>query len=115
MKRPLSNILMFLLLPALFLSCSKSDSTKEEGELRLTMRIESFQGSAPAATKVSYSGPYGERSEFETGDCFGLFVLDARGSIIVRNLKAYCSGLDNSGMGVWSVFKEGSADDNSSN
>ena len=114
MKRTLSYILIVSLLSALFLSCSKSDSTREEGEWKLSMRIESLQGSAPT-TKVSYSGPYGEHSEFETGDCFGLFVLDAQGQIIVSNLKAYCSGLDNSGVGVWSVFKEGSAEDNSSN
>lgn len=113
MRRNISIILALACALALF-SCSKTDTGSGEGEWKLSMRIESLQGSAPT-TKVSYSGPYGEHSEFETGDCFGLFVLDAEGQIIVSNLKAYCSGLDNSGVGVWSVFKEGSAEDNSSN
>ena len=62
MRRNISIILALACALALF-SCSKSDSTREEGEWKLSMRIESLQGSAPA-TKVSYSGQYGEHSEF---------------------------------------------------
>ena len=34
---------------------------------------------------------------------------------IVKNLKVYCSGLDNDGKTVWSIFKEGASEDNTSN
>ena len=66
-------------------------------------------------TKVSYGGSYGEQSEFEVGDVFGLFVLDASNNIISNNLQVYCSGFDNDGSSVWSIFKSGSSDDNTSN
>ena len=95
------------------LGCTADRLAPESREWRLEASISDMRGLP--STKVSYSGAYGEHSEFETGDVFGLFVMDESDSVIVSNLEVYCSGLDNSGATVWSIFKSGSSDDNSSN
>ncbi|MGN0191017.1 MAG: fimbrillin family protein, partial [Candidatus Cryptobacteroides sp.] len=88
----------------------------EDGSGRvLEVKIEQMRDSSPAATKVSYGGTYGEHSEFEIGDWFGLFVFDDEGIMKAANKKVYCSGYDNDGKTVWSIYKEGSSDGNSSN
>ena len=93
--------------------CSPEASVPSSGDWRLNASILDVQGLGQ--TKVSYGGAYGEHSEFEVGDMFGLFVLDASDNIISNNLQVYCSGLDNKGGSVWSIFKSGSSDDNTSN
>lgn len=65
----------------------------------------SAQNGASAPRKIAYSGTFGEHSEFETGDSFGLFVLDENNEIKHTNLKVYCSGFDNNGVSVWSIYK----------
>ena len=67
--------------------------------------VSSAQNGASATRKISYSGTFGEHSEFETGDSFGLFVLDENNVIKFKNLKVYCSGFDNKGKSVWSIYK----------
>lgn len=93
--------------------CSPEAPVPSSGDWRLNASILDVQGLGQ--TKVSYGGDYGEHSEFEVGDMFGLFVLDASDNIISNNLQVYCSGLDNKGGSVWSIFKSGSSDDNTSN
>lgn len=90
-------------------------SLKESGDWSLEVCVRQMKGTPPVSTKVSYSGPYGEHTEFETGDFFGLFVLDETNTIRVCNYKVYCSGLDNDGKTVWSIFKPGPSDSNTSN
>ena len=90
-------------------------SLKESGDWSLEVCVRQMKGTPPVSTKVSYSGPYGEHTAFETGDFFGLFVLDETNTIRVCNYKVYCSGLDNKGKTVWSIFKPGSSDSNTSN
>lgn len=71
-----------------------------------------------APRKISYSGTFGEHSEFETGDSFGLFVLAKNNDNYVikfKNLKVYCSGFDNKGKSVWSIYKPLDRDGESSN
>ena len=75
----------------------------------------SAQNGASAPRKISYSGTFGEHSEFETGDSFGLFVLDEKNEIKHTNLKVYCSGFDNKGKSVWSIYKDLAGDGESSN
>ena len=75
----------------------------------------SAQNGASAPRKISYSGTFGEHSEFETGDSFGLFVLDEKNEIKHTNLKVYCSGFDNKGESVWSIYKDLAGDGESSN
>ena len=94
--------------------CSPEAPVPSSGDWRLNASILDVQGLGQ--TKVSYGGDYGEHSEFEVGDVFGLFVLNDSGSLIVKNLQVYCSGFDNKGGSVWSIFKKsGSSDDNTSN
>ncbi len=93
--------------------CSPEALVPSSGDWRLNASILDVQGIQQ--TKVSYGGAYGEHSEFEVGDMFGLFVLDASDNIISNNLQVYCSGLDNKGGSVWSIFKSGSSEDNTSN
>ena len=92
--------------------CSPEASVPSSGDWRLNASILDVQGLQQ--TKVSYGGAYGEHSEFEVGDMFGLFVLNDSDSLIFNNLQVYCSGFDNKGGSVWSIFKEGT-DDNTSN
>ena len=75
----------------------------------------SAQNGASAPRKISYSGTFGEHSEFETGDSFGLFVLDEKNEIKHTNLKVYCSGFDNKGKSVWSIYKPLGGNGESSN
>ena len=75
----------------------------------------SAQNGASAPRKISYSGTFGEHSEFETGDSFGLFVLDENNVIKFKNLKVYCSGFDNKGKSVWSIYKPLDGNGESSN
>ena len=69
----------------------------------------SAHNSASVPRKISYSGTFGEHSEFETGDSFGLFVLykNNENKVVIKfkNLKVYCSGFDNKGKSVWSIYK----------
>ena len=95
------------------LGCTADRLAPESRDWRFEAGISDMRGLP--STKVSYSGAYGEHSEFETGDVFGLFVMDKSDSVIVSNLEVYCSGLDNSGATVWSIFKSGSSEDNTSN
>lgn len=93
--------------------CSPEAPVPSSGHWSLNASILDVQGLGQ--TKVSYGGAYGEHSEFEVGDVFGLFVLDASGNLIVKNWQVYCSGFDNDGESVWSIFKSGNSDDNTSN
>lgn len=105
---------IFVSICALMLAgCSLESLAPESEDWKLSARISDVEGLV--STKISYGGAYGEHSEFETGDVFGLFVLNGDDAVIVSNLEVYCSGLDNSGNTVWSIFKSGSSDDNSSN
>ncbi|MGN0190004.1 MAG: hypothetical protein ACI395_10855 [Candidatus Cryptobacteroides sp.] len=111
------NLILSFVLTLLCGACSTDGELflNESGDWSLKVDILNMQGLASPSTKVSYSGPYGEHTEFETGDFFGLFVLDAEHTIKVCNYKVYCSGLDNDGKTVWSIFKSGSSDSNTSN
>ena len=79
----------------------------------------SAHNSASVPRKISYSGTFGEHSEFETGDSFGLFVLyknnETKVVIKFKNLKVYCSGFDNKGKSVWSIYKPLGGNGESSN
>ena len=110
MKR--SAYIFFLSLLCAF-GCSSEALSPASSDWRLDASIIDVQGLS--RTKVSYGGEYGEHSEFEVGDIFGLFVLDASNNVQVNNLQVYCSGFDNKGGSVWSIFKSGSSDDNTSN
>ena len=116
--------IILLSLFCLFWGCCADKIQPDVQDWSLSVKISEVQGlgAGEAAgagngitTKISYGGTYGEHSEFELGDYFGLFVLDASDNIIVKNLKVYCSGLDNDGKTVWSIFKEGASEDNTSN
>lgn len=98
----------------LTLAAACSPESPANQEWRLEAQVRDMQGLA-SGTKVSYSGAYGEHSEFETGDCFGLFVINSEGTVTAKNLKVYCSGLSNDGKSVWSIYKEASGEGNSSN
>lgn len=107
-------LILALALPAT--SCSYGIGIPEEDASGvLKVRIEQMEHSVSAATKVSYSGSYGEHSEFETGDRFGLFVFNDLGQIQAANKPVYCSGYDNNGETVWSIYKHGGSEGNSSN
>lgn len=107
-------LILALALPAT--SCSFGIGIPEEDASGvLKVRIEQMKHSVSAATKVSYSGSYGEHSKFETGDRFGLFVFNDLGQIQAANKPVYCSGYDNDGETVWSIYKPGGSEGNSSN
>ncbi len=104
----------------LFISCTKTDDhLKGDGtDWQLHVQVSDMQGSGPA-TKIIYSGEYSQHTEFETGDRFGLFVVVESGtaespSVTVNHYEVYCSGLDNNGRTVWSIFRHFS-DDHTSN
>ena len=104
----------YIVLLSLLCACSPERLAPSSTSWSLSASILDVQGLGQ--TKVSYGGAYGEHSEFEVGDVFGLFVLNDSGSLIVKNLQVYCSGFDNKGGSVWSIFKKsGSSDDNTSN
>ena len=111
------NYILATVLALICGACTKTGEVPlcENDVWSLNVHIQQMQGLNPVSTKVAYSGPDGEHTEFETGDFFGLFVLDETNTIKVCNYKVYCSGLDNDGKTVWSIFKSGSSDDNSSN
>lgn len=95
----------------LFISCTKTDDhLKGDGtDWQLHVQVSDMQGSGPA-TKIIYSGEYSQHTEFETGDRFGLFVVVESGtaespSVTVNHYEVYCSGLDNNGRTVWSIFR----------
>ena len=102
---------------SLFSACSKEadEIAPDQAEWTLTVSLSDMQNGASAPTKISYSGTFGEHSEFETGDSFGLFVLDENNVIKFKNLKVYCSGFDNKGESVWSIYKDLAGDGESSN
>ncbi|MGN0195220.1 MAG: fimbrillin family protein [Candidatus Cryptobacteroides sp.] len=112
MKNRIIYILSALLA---FAGCSAESvpDNSDSAGWTLCAKVSDMQGLP--STKVSYSGDYGEHTEFVTGDFFGLFVLGDDNSVKVSNLKVYCSGLDNDGNTVWSIFKEGSGEGNTSN
>ena len=103
----------YIVFLGLICACSPERLAPSSADWSLSASILDVQGLGK--TKVSYGGDYGEHSEFEVGDVFGLFVLDASDNLIVNNLQVYCSGFDNDGGSVWSIFKSGSSDDNTSN
>lgn len=105
---------LLLLLAA---SCTGESEQKEDTDTEncLHVGISNMQETNPVHTRVAYSGAQGEHMEFGTGDYFGLFVLGEDGSVKAGNVKVYCSGLDNSGSTVWSIYKEGDTQGNSSN
>ena len=103
----------YIVFLGLICACSPERLAPSSADWSLSASILDVQGLGQ--TKVSYGGAYGEHSEFEVGDVFGLFVLDDSDNLIVNNLQVYCSGFDNDGGSVWSIFKSGSSDDNSSN
>lgn len=102
---------------SLFSACSKEadEIAPDQAEWTLKVSLSDMQNGASAPTKISYSGTFGEHSEFETGDSFGLFVLDENNVIKFKNLKVYCSGFDNKGESVWSIYKDLAGDGESSN
>lgn len=102
---------------SLFSACSKEadEIAPDQAEWTLKVSLSDMQNGASAPTKISYSGTFGEHSEFETGDSFGLFVLDENNVIKFKNLKVYCSGFDNKGKSVWSIYKPLGGNGESSN
>lgn len=115
---------------SLFSACSKEADEIAPDQAEWTLKVSlsdmqngisaaaiasSAQNGASAPRKISYSGTFGEHSEFETGDSFGLFVLDKNNEIKHTNLKVYCSGFDNKGKSVWSIYKDLAGDGGSSN
>ena len=115
---------------SLFSACSKEADEIAPDQAEWTLKVSlsdmqngisaaaiasSAQNGASAPRKISYSGTFGEHSEFETGDSFGLFVLDENNVIKFKNLKVYCSGFDNKGESVWSIYKDLAGDGESSN
>ena len=103
----------YIVFLGLICACSPERLAPSSADWSLSASILDVQGLGQ--TKVSYGGDYGEHSEFEVGDVFGLFVLDASNTLKYNNLRVYCSGFDNDGGSVWSIFKSGSSDDNTSN
>lgn len=106
--KPIINILLAITM-ILCIGCTSEsgDSLSGYAEWSLNVWISEMQGMQQPSTKVSYSGDYNEHTEFETGDFFGLFVVDDQETPVVKHFKVYCSGLDNSGKTVWSIFKPG--------
>ena len=115
---------------SLFSACSKEADEIAPDQAEWTLKVSlsdmqngisaaaiasSAQNGASAPRKISYSGTFGEHSEFETGDSFGLFVLDENNEIKHTNLKVYCSGFDNKGKSVWSIYKPLGGNGESSN
>ena len=102
---------------SLFSACSKEadEIAPDQAEWTLKVSLSDMQNGASDPRKISYSGTFGEHSEFETGDSFGLFVLDENNVIKFKNLKVYCSGFDNRGESVWSIYKDLAGDGGSSN
>ena len=102
---------------SLFSACSKEadEIAPDQAEWTLKVSLSDMQNGASAPRKISYSGTFGEHSEFETGDSFGLFVLDENNVIKFKNLKVYCSGFDNKGKSVWSIYKPLDGNGESSN
>ena len=105
---------------SLFSACSKGadEIAPDQAEWTLKVSLSDMQNGASAPRKISYSGTFGEHSEFETGDSFGLFVLYKNNENYVikfKNLKVYCSGFDNKGNSVWSIYKPLDRDGESSN
>lgn len=116
MRIEMKNRIIYILSALLaFAGCTAEyvPDSMESGEWTLCAKVSDMQGLP--STKVSYSGVYGEHTEFVTGDFFGLFVLGDDNSVKVSNLKVYCSGLDNDGNTVWSIFKKGSGEGDTSN
>ena len=103
----------YIVFLGLLCACSPERLAPSSADWSLSASILDVQGLGQ--TKVSYGGAYGEHSEFEVGDVFGLFVLDTSNTLKYNNLRVYCSGFDNKGGSVWSIFKSGNSDDNTSN
>ena len=115
-KRAIQILSSLLLL--FVVSCTDDEAVHTESvgtEGSLQVNISTLQETNPGASRVAYSGAQGEHTEFETGDFFGLFVLGDDGTVKSSNVKVYCSGLDNKGATVWSIYKEGGMQGNSSN
>lgn len=110
-------IILIAFLPVMLAGCKTESGPLRDDNLKWTLNvdIQNVQGLSAVDTKVSYSGVYGEHTEFETGDAFGLFVFDDSGNVKAENIEVYCSGFDNDGNTVWSIFKDGASDGHSSN
>ena len=87
------------------IASSAQNGTSAQNSASAATIASSAHNGTSAPRKISYSGTFGEHSEFETGDSFGLFVLDENNVIKFKNLKVYCSGFDNNGVSVWSIYK----------
>lgn len=101
----------YIVFISLLCACSPERLAPSSADWSLSASILDVQGLGQ--TKVSYGGDYGEHSEFEVGDVFGLFVLDTYNTLKFNNLQVYCSGFDNKGGSVWSIFKEVPGDNTS--
>ena len=73
----------YIVFLGLICACSPERLAPSSADWSLSASILDVQGLGQ--TKVSYGGAYGEHSEFEVGDVFGLFVLDDSGRIISNN------------------------------
>ena len=100
------------------IASSAQNGTSAQNSASAATIASSAHNGTSAPRKISYSGTFGEHSEFETGDSFGLFVLYKNNENYVikfKNLKVYCSGFDNKGESVWSIYKDLAGDGESSN
>lgn len=115
MKRA-AHILSTLLL-LLTASCTGNTDNAESGDTASCLHagISGMMETNPVSARVAYGGAQDEHTEFETGDFFGLFVMGDDGAVKAGNVKVYCSGLDNNGKTVWSIYKEGGTQGSSSN
>ena len=69
----------YIVFLGLLCACSPERLAPSSADWSLSASILDVQGLGQ--TKVSYGGAYGEHSEFEVGDVFGLFVLDASNTL----------------------------------
>ena len=107
--------IILIALAHLAAGCTSAPEILQDMDWKLNVFVQDMQGDVPSCTKVSYDPSSDRQWSFEVGDCFGLFVLDAQNDIVQSNVKVYCSGLDNDGNAVWSIFKSISQEGSSSN
>lgn len=114
----MKRILIILFAVILIAGCVSDPvpSWDVDSEWNLDVKINDMKGMDQSLTKVSYGGTNGVHTEFEVGDYFGLFVFgDENETSLVSNVKVFCSGFDNKGGNVWSIYKAGESQGNSSN
>ena len=128
MKRMTRAAAIFASLMLLLGSCTDdrgvTENTLQEACLTVTVGAMTEAGYHTTTASITNGQPLtrgvnggtdGEQTAFHTGDSFGLFVVDDEGAVKASNVKVYCSGFDNQGATVWSIYKEGEAQGNSSN